>query len=98
MNYLSGGYYLVKPASVKDSTDRGNNSTHLSASDCICDMYPDIFKVLWSGPKRQEITREELHLTSQEFSKFESWLNEGISNQSILAPPILFCNLDIVKT
>ncbi|WP_078410952.1 hypothetical protein [Priestia abyssalis] len=87
MDYISGGYYLIK----------STHSSVLSASECICDRYPDIFRVLWSTVIKQEVAREELNLTIEQFSTFQSWLEKKIDNSSILAPPTSFCDLNTAK-
>ncbi|GGA18307.1 hypothetical protein GCM10008018_72820 [Paenibacillus marchantiophytorum] len=89
MEYLLGGYYLVKPMKRANYLDKEIMPEEiLSASNCICDNYPDI-GVCWdkSESKKQEYMKQ-LNLSQDSFTSMEQWVEQEFDSKKLGFPHV----------
>jgi hypothetical protein len=74
--YCFGGYYIIRPTARAGCMNE--NVLHdiiVSASRCICDVFPDP-NVIWSDSKERKVEyMNQLGLDSQTYSEMEQWIS-----------------------
>ncbi|WP_226671103.1 hypothetical protein [Metabacillus litoralis] len=97
MNYISGGYYIVSPIKRDDYMDKTIlPETILSASECLCDFYPEV-NILWGGSaKNKKSYAKELKLSKEKFVQMEKWVEENFEQKKNQFPQ-LFTTVNLAK-
>ena len=76
-SYYFGGYFIIKP--IPRTHCMNCNVLHeevISASNCICDFFPDI-NIAWNkSQKAKEKYRIALGIDKTTYDEMESWINE----------------------
>lgn len=72
------GYYIISQKERQECmNDKVIPNMVLSASRCICDIYPDI-DIIWNDSKKnKEHYRKLLGLNIEEYKEMEIWVNES---------------------
>jgi hypothetical protein len=90
--FYCGGYFIVRPTPKEDFPDADILPTNiLSASPCICEMYPDEEGFLWNStiPSRVHDI-QKLGLDEGSFQHIKHWINLRLENQQIGWPNVFF--------
>jgi hypothetical protein len=95
MKYVCGGYYIVSPLNRADYMDKKIlPEVILSASECLCDFYPEI-NILWGVSRRiKQNYARKLGLSKNDFEKMEKWVEEKFEEKTFLFPQ-LFTTVDL---
>lgn len=77
MKYICGGYYIASPLKRADYIDKKIlPETILSASECLCPFYPEIY-ILWEDSQKiKQKYANELNLSKDAFEEMEKWVEE----------------------
>lgn len=92
-SFYFGGYFIVKPT-PRPHWMNGNviHEKVMSASNCLCDFYPDINIIRNKSQKVKEEYRITLGLDISTYDKMENWINEKFEKD--LELPYIFSSYE----
>ena len=98
MEFVSGGYFLVRGTRRADSMSPALPSTLWSRSTCVCDTLPHSWAFPWARPSPDELSsvRELLDLTSGGFEALREAV-EGLRASGHLGWPNTFLDLGAAR-
>lgn len=89
MEYLLGGYYLIKPIERPEYMDKNIIPDSIfSASSCICDFYPEMTQVWTDSKKIKNRYISELNFTKSTFDQMEKWIDEEFNRKEFGFPHV----------
>ncbi|MEK4029258.1 hypothetical protein MKZ02_12050 [Pseudobacillus sp. FSL P4-0506] len=97
MNYISGGYYVISPSKRANYMDQSLlPEIIVSASECLCDLHPEI-NILWGdSQKNKRNYAEKWNLSRSIFEKMERWVVDKFEEGTFQFPQV-FTTVDIAR-